>query len=83
MPESKKVLLQYVDDQLSRRRFALKTKKSYGSWVSRFTDFFGKYSLSDFTLEDISEFMRSLDEKDGLSASSKFTSFLFQYSRQA
>lgn len=70
MLESKKILKQYVDDHLSRRRFAPKTKISYGSWISRLTDFFGKYSLSDFTLEDVSEFMRSIDEKEGLSASS-------------
>lgn len=70
MLEEKKILKTYVDDHLRRRRFASSTIESYGYWLSRLTEFFGKYSINDFTLDDVSEFMRSLDEKESLSASS-------------
>ncbi len=70
MSEAKKTLEQYVNEHLNRRRFAPKTKASYAYWIYRLTDFFGKYSLSAFTLEDVSEFMKDLDEKERLSPSS-------------
>lgn len=69
MSEKKKELVQYVNEHLDRRRFAPKTKASYAYWIYRLTDFFGKYSLSQLTLDDVAEFMKSLDEKDGLSPS--------------
>ena len=69
MSEKKKELVQYVNEHLDRRRFAPKTKASYAYWIYRLTDFFGKYSLSKLTLDDVAEFIKSLDEKDGLSPS--------------
>lgn len=69
MSKAKKVLEQYINEHLDRRRFASKTKISYAYWIYRLADFFGQYSLSELTFEDVSEFMRNLDEKEGLSPS--------------
>ncbi len=69
MSREKNELQLYINEHLARRRFAPKTKVSYASWINRFTDFFGKYSLHDFTLDDVSEFMKFLDEKENLSPS--------------
>lgn len=70
MSDAKKTLELYVEEHLSRRRFAASTRKLYAFWIYRLTDFFGKYSLTAFTLEDLSEFMKDLDEKEGLAPSS-------------
>ena len=69
MSREKQELQLYIDEHLDRRRFAPKTKVSYVYWINRLTDFFGKYSLCDFTLADLSEFMKHLDEKEDLAPS--------------
>jgi len=69
MSEVTKNLEKYVNEHLTRRRFAAKTKASYAYWIFRLTDYFGKYLLSDFVIAEISEFMKDLDEKEGLSPS--------------
>ncbi|MCK4454561.1 tyrosine-type recombinase/integrase [Candidatus Parcubacteria bacterium] len=69
MSQEKKDLQLYIDEHLDRRRFAPKTKVSYSYWIYRLTDFFGKHSLHDFTLDDLSEFIRHLDEHENLAPS--------------
>lgn len=69
MSRERKELQLYIDEHLDRRRFAPKTKVSYAYWIYRLTDFFGRYSIRDFTLDDIAEFMKHLDEKEDLAAS--------------
>lgn len=69
MNESKKKLEEYVDEHLARRRFASQTKASYAYWIYRLTDYFGVYIIDDILYEDVKEFIKSLEEKDGLSPS--------------
>ena len=66
MERDKKELQLYIEEHLNRRRFADKTKEAYTYWMNRLTDFFGKYSLLDFTLNDLSEFIKHLEETENL-----------------
>ncbi len=41
----------------------------YSYWILKLADYYGKYSASDFEDKDISDFIKHLEDRQGLSAS--------------
>lgn len=69
MDRKRAQLEEYIEGHLLRRKYAEKTRVTYAYWVMRIGDFFGKYELSDFSEEDIAEFIKDIEDRQGLSSS--------------
>jgi len=69
MDKKREQLEAYIEGHLLRRKYADKTRESYAYWVMRMADFFGKYEASEFTISDIEDFIRDMEDRQSLSSS--------------
>ena len=67
MQNKRQELETYVESHLVRRRYSPNTIKPYMHWVMRISDFFGKYKIEEFTADDVIEFIKDIEDRQGLS----------------
>ena len=69
MHRKREELEAYIEGHLLRRRYAESTREAYTYWVMRLCDFFGKYELDEFSEQDVSEFIKDIEERQDLASS--------------
>jgi len=69
MNRKREQLETYIKGHLLRRKYANKTQESYAYWIMRIADFFGKYEAAEFTISDITDFIKDIEDRQSLSSS--------------
>jgi len=70
MKNSKQGLEEYLEEHLLRRKYSESTRIAYRYWVFRICEYFGVYSSDEFDINDVSAFIRDLEDRQQFAASS-------------